>query len=52
MDEIAAQKKWDELFADARSPRLLEELAREARGEIERGETVDLDDYLKKNDDL
>lgn len=52
MDEIEGQKRWDELFADARSPRLLEQLAREAMGEIERGETVDLDGYLNKNNDV
>jgi hypothetical protein len=50
LDEINDQKRWNELFADARSPRLLEQLAREAMGEVERGETVDLDEFLDTNE--
>ncbi len=52
MAEIAGQKQWDELFADPRSPHLLEQLAKEAMGEIERGETVDLDAYLEQNNEI
>lgn len=40
-------KRWEELFADPRSPRLLEQLATEAMLEIEAGKTVDMDEWLE-----
>jgi hypothetical protein len=41
---LAADKKWDELFA--KSPDLLARMAQEAIEEYERGETLPLEDLL------
>jgi len=43
LERIAADARWDALFADPRSKGLLERLADEAREEIRRGEVFDFD---------
>lgn len=40
---IRSERKWDELFADPRSERLFERMAKEVRTEIEAGTVVDGD---------
>ena len=44
--EIQDEQRWDELFADSRSPSLLERLAAEAVAEDEAGLTESLDALL------
>ena len=44
--ELLDEQKWDELFADPRSDRALDDLAAEALAEAGRGETQPLKDIL------
>jgi hypothetical protein len=44
--ELLDEQKWDDLFADPRSDRALDDLAGEALAEAGRGETQPLKDLL------
>lgn len=46
LGELEAEEKWNELFADPRSHKLLSEMAEEARKEDEAGETQPLEDLF------
>ena len=46
LEDLQAEKRWEELFADSRSQRLLSEMAEKARQEHERGETKPLEELL------
>ena len=44
--DLRAEKRWEELFADSRSQRLLSDMAEKARQEHERGETRPIEELL------
>lgn len=46
LEELQAEERWDELFADPRSATLLERMAEQARKEYKAGLTHDLDELL------
>ena len=48
--ELDAQEKWDELFADPRSHKLLSRMAEKARREDDAGETEPISDLFNGND--
>jgi hypothetical protein len=41
LEELAADQRWRELFADPRSPELLDRLADEAQAEYDAGLTIE-----------
>ena len=48
MEEIAEEEKWTDSFAHSQD--LLENMVAEARAEVDRGETVLLEDFLAEED--
>ena len=48
--ELDAERAWERAFADPRSPKALEQMARHARKERNAGETQPLDDLLEGGD--
>jgi len=51
LEELEADRKWDDLLASPKSQALLEKMADEAWAEYERGETAPLDDILNDKKD-
>ena len=50
LGELDAEEKWDELFADPRSHKLLSRMAEKARREDDAGETEPISDLFNGND--
>jgi len=50
LGELDAEEKWDELFSDPRSHKLLSRMAEEARREDDAGETEPISDLFNGND--
>lgn len=46
LEELYAEDRWDELFANPKSATLLEQMAEQARKELKAGLTHDLDELL------
>jgi len=51
LGELDAEEKWDELFADPRSHKLLSQMAEEARREDDAGETEPTSDLFNGGDE-
>ena len=51
LHELDAQEKWDELFSDPRSHKLLSRMAEKARREDDAGKTEPISDLLDDNNE-